>query len=61
MLNTCPDSSRIKSSFKNGAVAHFRSGCFSVISRKPFIGMMQMIYHWKDIDQALHSYVEHFV
>ena len=61
MLNTCPDSSRIKSSLKNGTVAHFRSSCFSAISLKLFIGMMQMIYRWKDIDQALHPYVEHFV
>ena len=60
MLNTSPDSSRIKSSFENGAAIHFCSGRIFVISLKPFIGMMQMIYRWKDVDQALHPYVEHF-
>ena len=61
MLNTSPDSSRIKSNFKNGAAAHFHSGSIFAISLKPFIGMMQMIHRWKDIDQALHPYVEHFL
>ena len=61
MLNTFPDYSRFKSSFENGAAAHFDSGSFFAISLKPFIGMMQMIHRWKDIDQALHPYVEHFV
>ena len=61
MLNTSSDSSRIKSSFENGAATHFHSGSFFVISLNPFIGMMQMINCWKGIDQALHPYVEHFL
>ena len=61
MLNTFPNSSRIKSSFENGAAVHFHSRSIFDISVKPFIGMMQMILRWKDIDQALLPYVEHFL
>ena len=61
MLNTSSNSSRINSSFENGAVAHFRSGSIFAISLQPFFGMMRMIHRWKGIDQALHPYVEHFL
>ena len=61
MLNTSSNSSRIKGSFENGAVAHFRNGSIFAISLQPFVGMMRMIHRWKAIDQALHPYVEHFL
>ena len=61
MWNTSSNSSRIKSSFENGAAAHFRSGSIFAISFPPFVGMMHMIHRWKGIDQALHPYVEHFL